>query len=94
MGSEAKAAMPPLLDILKDKNQPELVRCSAAQNLGRFGEHSKAALPVFSELLRDPKLPDRLATAVIQGLAAMRQRWRAGAGRGCENEAAQHFCPL
>ena len=51
IGPEAKAAVPVLAELLRDKNW--LVQSNAAETLGRIGPDAKIAVPVLSELLKD-----------------------------------------
>jgi HEAT repeat protein len=50
MGSEARAAIPDLINALKDDSP--LVRWAAAESLGAFGAESKAAVPSLRDIVK------------------------------------------
>ena len=66
------AAVPGLLEVLKDQN--EWLRADAAAALGRIGPEAKAAVRPLADALRDEKARVRIAAA--QALGAI------GAGPG------------
>jgi HEAT repeat protein len=71
IGPEAQAALPALLDVLKDSSRPEAIRYEAARAVGRLGPAAKRAIPVYSALLRDPNLSFHLTHGLLGGLELM-----------------------
>jgi HEAT repeat protein len=65
IGPEAKAAVPALSEVLKDKNI--LVRTEAARALGQIGSEAKAAVPALVEALKDEYAIIRLLAADALG---------------------------
>ena len=51
LSHEAKAAIPELIELLKDKDWQ--VQQAAAEALGNMGSDAKAAIPALTELLKD-----------------------------------------
>jgi HEAT repeat protein len=63
MGSEAKEAIPSLVRVLKDKDDP-IVRRWAAEALGKISLEPKIAIPSLVEVIRDdPNNPVRISAA-------------------------------
>jgi HEAT repeat protein len=61
IGPEAKEAVPPLIEVLKDK-EPR-VRRDAARSLGQIGPAAKVAAPQLAALLKDEDANVREAAA-------------------------------
>lgn len=53
--SASQAAVPGLLEILKDKDAPWFTRRQVANTLGRFGKNAPEGVPVLIEILDEPK---------------------------------------
>lgn len=63
MGAEAKEAIPSLVRVLKDKDDP-IVRRLAAEALGKISLEPKIAIPPLVEVIRDdPNNPVRISAA-------------------------------
>ena len=58
MKSEAKQAVPVLIDVFKDDQEDKDVRSSAAFALGRIGSEAKQAVPVLIDALKTDKNAD------------------------------------
>jgi len=70
IGSEAKAAVPVLIEALKDKDNE--VRSSAASALGPIGSEAKAAVPVLIEVLKDKNedaIDRHIAAEALEGIS-------------------------
>lgn len=68
LGPKGKAAVPDLIDVLQDKNQPGIVREKAARTLGKLGGQAKDAIRPLTDLLRDPDKSLRRAAVEALGL--------------------------
>lgn len=53
--SASQAAVPGLLEILRDKEAPWFTRRQVANTLGRFGKNAPEGVPVLIEILDEPK---------------------------------------
>lgn len=53
--SASQAAVPGLLEILRDKDAPWFTRRQVANTLGRFGKNAPEGVPVLIEILDEPK---------------------------------------
>jgi HEAT repeat protein len=71
LGPDAQAALPALLDVVKDSSRSEIIRYEAARALGRLGPAAKRVIPVYRELLRDPNLSSHLTHSLLSGLELM-----------------------
>jgi HEAT repeat protein len=66
LGPKAKPGVSDLLDVLKDKAQPDLVREKAARTLGKLT--AKEAVRPLTDMLRDPDRDVRRAAAEALGM--------------------------
>lgn len=68
MGSEAKAAKPKLVEILRKKQESDENRGSAAMALGEMGKDALSAVPILVKILENKLNPQHLAISAALAL--------------------------
>src|SRR5262249_6411175 len=71
IGPGAKAAVPALLAIVKDKSNLSQVRYAAGVALGKIGPEARAAVPDLLEVLTDPKSDATLRALAVYALGGI-----------------------
>lgn len=66
MGPRGVAAVPGLINLLGDADEPVEVRTRCADALGRIGPEAKAAIPVLARILANPTLTADATTALAR----------------------------
>ena len=69
-GADAKPAIPYLIEIVSDKNEPDQVRIGAAVGLAQIGTEAKVAIPKLKEILKTLRIPEHrgLQFEIIEAL--------------------------
>ena len=80
IGPEAKAAVPALMELLKDTDSE--LRWLAALALGQIGPEAKAAVPALMELLKDEE--EKVYREAAEALGKIKSDWSWDVGRRIE----------